>query len=123
MLKKLQQKWKVSGLQAFLILCVFAVTGTLTAYISKAITGWVGFNADTHWAAKTGLRLAVLLFGYQAILLLTAFLFGQFHFFWMFEKKILQRIGLVKKDNPEKRDDEMIIKNKDLQKDGPKHEE
>ena len=39
MLEKLKKKWKVSGTQLLLIFCVFAITGTATAYISKAITG------------------------------------------------------------------------------------
>lgn len=79
-----------------LILCVFAITGFTTAYVSKAITAWVGFTDDTHWLAKLSLRLAVLIFGYQIILLTVAFLLGQFRFFWRFEKKLLQRLRLWK---------------------------
>jgi formyltetrahydrofolate-dependent phosphoribosylglycinamide formyltransferase len=94
MLKRLQQKWGVSNSQFLLILCVFAITGTSTAYITKAITTWVGFTEDTSWLWRFLLRLAILMFGYQAILLLVAFLFGQFPFFWRYEKKILKRIGI-----------------------------
>ena len=101
MLKGLMERWKVNKTDLVLILCVFAITGTATAYISKVITGWVGFTDATHWAWKTALRLVVLIFGYQAILLTVAFLFGQFSFFWRYEKKILQRLGLMKKDDTE----------------------
>ena len=94
MLKQLQQKWGVSTPQFIAILCVFAITGTATAWITRVITAWVGFTAETFWLWKFLLRLAMLLFGYQAILLLVAFLFGQFPFFWKYEKKILKRLGI-----------------------------
>jgi formyltetrahydrofolate-dependent phosphoribosylglycinamide formyltransferase len=96
MLQRLQQKWKVGPVQLVLILCVFAITGTTTAYISRAITSWVGFTEATHWGPKLLVRLAVLIFGYQIILLCVAFLFGQFSFFWKFERKFLSRIGILR---------------------------
>ena len=97
MFSSLQKRWKVSKKELALILCVFAITGFTTAFVSRVITTWVGFTEDTHWLLKISLRLAVLIFGYQAILLTVAFLLGQFSFFWRFEKKLLQRIGLMKK--------------------------
>ena len=100
MLNRLMKKWKVSKKDLILILCVFAITGTSTAYISKLITGWVGFTEETLWVWKVLLRVGVLIFGYQVILLIVAFLFGQFSFFWQYEKKILQRMGLIKKEEP-----------------------
>ena len=106
MLKGLMKKWKVSKKDLFVILCVFAITGTTTAYISKAITGWAGFTEATHWAWKLLLRLAVLIFGYQIILLSVAFLLGQFAFFWQFEKKMLSRLGILKK-NPVRKKEEV----------------
>ena len=93
------KRWKVDKKDLVLILCVFAITGTATAFISKLITGWVGFTEATHWLWKLLLRLAVLIFGYQAILLFVAFLFGQFSFFWRYEKKILTLLGILKKHN------------------------
>ena len=93
MLKRLQQKWGVSNSQFLLILCVFAITGTSTAYITKAITTWVGFTEDTSWLWRFLLRLAILIFGYQVILLMVAFLFGQFPFFWRYEKKLLRWVS------------------------------
>lgn len=95
MFNKLQQKWKVSSSQLFLILCTFAVTGTTTAFISRSITSWVGFDEQTFWAWKLLLRLSILIFGYQFIILIVAFLFGQFPFFWNYEKKILRRLGIL----------------------------
>lgn len=93
MFKRLQRHWKVNTTQLFLILCTFAITGTTTAYISRAITRWVGFNEQTWWLYKALLRASVLIFGYQFIILIVAFFFGQFSFFWNYEKKILRRLG------------------------------
>jgi formyltetrahydrofolate-dependent phosphoribosylglycinamide formyltransferase len=100
MFKKLQQKWKVGGLQLFLILCTFAVTGSLTAFISERITIWVGFDENTLFAWKILLRLSILIFGYQFIILAVSFFFGQFSFFWNYEKRILTKMGLIKKKAP-----------------------
>jgi hypothetical protein len=94
----LQKRWKVSKTDLVLILCVFAITGTTTAFLSRSLPGWIGFTDETHWAPKLLLRLAVLVFGYQAILLCVAFIFGQLPFFWRFEKKMLQRLKLMKED-------------------------
>lgn len=98
MLKRLQQKWNVSGKQFFIILCVFAITGTTTAWLSKVITGWVGFTAETFWLWKFLLRAGMLIIGYQVILLSVAFIFGQFPFFWQYEKKMLRWMGIGGKE-------------------------
>ena len=97
MFNKLQQKWNVGPLQLFLILCTFAVTGTSTAWISRSITTWVGFDENTLWVWKLALRLVILIFGYQVIILIVSFFFGQFRFFWNYEKKILKKIGVLPK--------------------------
>ncbi|MGN6493934.1 MAG: phosphoribosylglycinamide formyltransferase [Agriterribacter sp.] len=94
MLKRLRQKWNVSGRQFFLILCVFAITGTTTAWLTRVITAWAGFTSNTFWLWKLLLRLAMLVVGYQVILLTVAFLFGQFPFFWKFEKRMLGWMGI-----------------------------
>lgn len=97
MFNKLQQKWNVGPRQLFLILCTFAVTGTSTAWISRSITAWVGFDENTLWVWKLLLRLSILIFGYQVIILIVSFFFGQFRFFWNYEQKILKRIGILPK--------------------------
>lgn len=96
MLENLKQRWKVGGVQLILILCVFAITGTLTAYISRYVTGWVGLTPESALWKRALLRGAVLIFGYQVIILLVSIPFGQFRFFWNYEKKILKRLRLMK---------------------------
>lgn len=109
MFEKLKAKWKVNGSQLFLILCTFAVTGTLTAFISRSITSWVGFDAQTFWGWKLLLRLVILIFGYQVIILIVSFFFGQFPFFWNYEKKILRWMMGKGKNPHEKADDQVQV--------------
>jgi hypothetical protein len=91
MLERLQQKWKVNGIQLLLILCVFAITGTATAFITKQITTWMALNVSSPWYWIV--KITVLIFGYQLLILIVAVPFGQFRFFWAYEKKILRRLA------------------------------
>ena len=102
---KLKKKWKVSGTQLILILCVFAITGTTTAYITRMITTWMNLqsNEPMYWVMK----LVILIFGYQVLILLFSIPFGQFPFFWNYEKKILKWFLFRKKDNTS------VVKNPD----------
>ena len=103
MFGKLKKKWKVeSNLQLFLILCTFAVTGTLTAFISRQITAWVGFDQQTWWLWPFLVRATVLIFGYQVIILIISVFFGQFRFFWNYEKKILMWMGVIRRETKNK---------------------
>ncbi|MFZ9262841.1 MAG: DUF6787 family protein [Chitinophagaceae bacterium] len=95
MFKSLKNKWKVSPKQLVLILCTFATTGTLTAYISRSITEWLKLDPVNDWEMRLALRLIVLIFGYQIIILIVSFFFGQFNFFWNYEKKILRRMKIM----------------------------
>ncbi|MDB5231888.1 MAG: phosphoribosylglycinamide formyltransferase [Chitinophagaceae bacterium] len=97
MLSKLQQKWKVSGSQVLIIIIVFACTGLTTAYLTKTITHWFNFD-ESDFLLKLLLRLAMLIFGYQVVLLFFGALFGQWNFFWTYEKKLLRWMRLMKEE-------------------------
>lgn len=101
MLDRLKKKWKVTNLDLVLIFCVFGVTGSTTAIISRYITEWVGLTADSPLWQRAALRGGMLIFGYQVIILIVSIPFGQFKFFWNYEKKILRKMGLLKKVAPE----------------------
>src|SRR5262245_14022530 len=95
MFRKLQERWKVSGPDMVFILIAFAITGTLTAWISREITNW--YMVPRYTLSWWMLKFIILIFGYQVILLSVGFLTGQFHFFWKFEQKFLRTLGLLKK--------------------------
>jgi phosphoribosylglycinamide formyltransferase-1 len=93
MFHRLKQKWNVNGTQLVLILCVFAITGTTTAWLTRMVTYWLQLEASSFW--YWAIKIGILLFGYQVLILLFAIPFGQFNFFWNYEKKILQRMKLI----------------------------
>lgn len=95
MFQRLQRKWKVSGVQFWMIFSTFAVTGTVTAWLSRSITLWL--QIDKFTAQWWLLKILVLFFGYQIFLLCFGFCFGQFSFFWKYERKLLEKIKILKK--------------------------
>jgi len=98
MFKRLQEKWGVSTRQFWILFLVFALTGTTTAILTRYVTGWLGMNASTYWLWKLLLRIGMLLFGYQVILLAYGALFGEWAFFWKYEKKLLSKLGIVRRE-------------------------
>jgi formyltetrahydrofolate-dependent phosphoribosylglycinamide formyltransferase len=97
MFQRLKRKWNVNSTQLFLILCVFAITGSTTAWLTRQVTHWLQLDASSFW--YWGIKIFILLFGYQVLILLFALPFGQFNFFWKYEKKILQRMKLLPSTN------------------------
>ncbi|MBL7812725.1 MAG: prolipoprotein diacylglyceryl transferase [Bacteroidetes bacterium] len=88
---RLQQRWNAkSAGQVVLILLVFALTGTSVVILRRLLKAHFDF-AGTQWFTYTYYWL-VLPF-YNLLLLCYGFLFGQFRFFWEFEKRFFARIG------------------------------
>lgn len=98
MFTSLQQKWGVSTRQFWVLFLVFALTGTTTAYFTRYLTAWLGMDAQTFWLWKSLLRIGMLVFGYQVLLLGYGALFGQWAFFWKYERKMLQKLGILQKE-------------------------
>jgi formyltetrahydrofolate-dependent phosphoribosylglycinamide formyltransferase len=98
MFQSLQQKWGVSTRQFWVLFLVFALTGTTTAYFTRYLTAWLGMDAQTFWLWKAFLRIGMLIFGYQFLLLGYGALFGQWAFFWKYERKMLQKLGILQKE-------------------------
>ncbi|MEN9685466.1 MAG: hypothetical protein RLZZ28_1252 [Bacteroidota bacterium] len=96
MLKRLQKKWGLSTRQFWIVFMVFGLTGTTTAILTRYITALLGVDAHTFWVWKLLLRLAMLLFGYQFILLGYGALLGQWRFFWKYEQKLLRKLGILR---------------------------
>ena len=95
MFKRLQGKWGVSARQFWILFIVFGLTGTTTAILTRYLTTWLGMDASTFWMWKILLRVGILVFGYQFILLGYGALLGQWAFFWKYEKKLLQKLGII----------------------------
>ncbi|RTY67618.1 diacylglyceryl transferase [Flavobacterium sp. RSP49] len=94
-MNKLKQRWGIeTNFQLTLIFIVFAITGSASAWLSEPFCIWLGITSEElgHWF--TPVRLVLIFPIYQVLLVLIGFLFGQFKFFWTFEKKMLKRMGL-----------------------------
>ncbi|WP_340063092.1 DUF6787 family protein [Ascidiimonas aurantiaca] len=99
---KLKKRWAVQYRWEFIaVFLVFAVTGSASARISGPILHAFGFersifDSEWYWSLMYWIiRLLVIFPVYQILLIVFAFFFGQFRFFWDFEKKMLSRIGFA----------------------------
>ena len=95
-MNKLKKKWGIkSDIQIILILIVFSITGFVSMVIGKPILNLFGLEQKTMSAwAFWPIRIAIIFPIYQILILIFGFLFGQFKFFWNFEKKMIKRLGM-----------------------------
>ncbi len=95
LINKLKSKWGItSNFQFVIINLVFAISGFTSLLISRPLLKLFGINSDLlNWYIYYPLRILIIFIAYQFTLLIVAFIFGQFSFFWEQEKKILRRIG------------------------------
>lgn len=99
MFEKLKKRWQIeSNFQLILILIVFSITGSASAWVSKPFVEWFGLNDEMmpKWLFVI-LRLILIFPIYNVILLVVGTIFGQFRFFWAFEKKMFSRFAPKKK--------------------------
>jgi hypothetical protein len=95
MFEKLRKKWKVNVLQLVLILCTFAIGGSLTGYAGKKIMNILPIEADWLWAIIY-IVLVTLIWPFMVILV--SIPFGQFRFFINYTRKLGQRMGLIRSE-------------------------
>jgi len=91
----LKQRWGItSNLQFTIIFIVFAITGSASAMLSKVVCTWVGIMKEDFGFWYTPVRLLLIFPLYQVLLVSIGFIFGQFKFFWAFEKRMLRGMKL-----------------------------
>ncbi len=94
--KKLESKWIVAyRWEMIRVFIVFSITGSSSVFVGKPVIALIGItqenlNPFVYWI----LYIIVGLVFYQILLVFFGWLFGQFKFFWEFEKKMLCRFGL-----------------------------
>jgi len=95
-MQKLKKRWGIeTNTQLVIIFVVFAITGSSAAKLASPLTDFLGitherFSPFVYWFARIFLIFPI----YQVLLVLFGFIFGQYNFFWNFEKKMLSRMGL-----------------------------
>ncbi len=100
-MEKLKERWGIqSNFQIIIIFLVFAITGSSSVYVAKPVLSFLGIERSAFpdgmwWGGFTYSVLRILLIFpiYQLLLIAFGWLFGQFKFFWAFEKKMLGRLG------------------------------
>lgn len=97
MLERLQKKWKVKGPQLALIICTFAIGGSLTGFAGKKIMNWLAIQQDWLWAILYILLITLL---WPMAVLLVSIPFGQFPFFIKYIRKIGVKMGVVRSREP-----------------------
>ncbi|MBX2842055.1 MAG: prolipoprotein diacylglyceryl transferase [Flammeovirgaceae bacterium] len=104
---KLKERWGVnSGFQVLIIFVVFGITGSSTAFVTRKIFEFLDVTSDTSFLYKIPIYILGF-FIYQALLLAFGAVFGQFTFFYNFEKKTFGRFGKLfgKKPSPKSQND------------------
>lgn len=97
---KLQEKWGVKSVgQVIVILIVFACTGFTVLMIKRPVVNFFTENGEANEWFKIVYWLLIFPF-YNLILLCYGFIFGQFEFFWAYEKKMINRFRRKKHDTP-----------------------
>ena len=95
-MEKLKKRWGItSNFQLIIIFIVFAITGSTAAKLAEPLTVFIGLSKDNLWIYWP-IRILLIFPIYQVLLIFFGWLFGQFKFFWNFEKKMLKRMGFRK---------------------------
>ncbi len=99
-MKKLKERWGIhSNFQLVIIFIVFAITGSSSVYVAKPFLEYINLDRthfDNGFWGGVGyyvLRILLIFPFYQVLLIVIGAIFGQFKFFWNFEKKMLNRMS------------------------------
>jgi manganese efflux pump family protein len=94
-MKRFKEKWGItSNFQLVIIIIVFSVTGSVAVWVAKPVLDLVGLDKEalSPWVFWP-IRIFIIFPIYQVLIVLIGAIFGQFKFFWAFEKKMLVRLG------------------------------
>jgi hypothetical protein len=95
MFGRLQKKWKVGGLQLTLIICTFAIGGSVTGFFAKKVMNALNIGQDWLWGIIYILLIVLL---WPLMVIIVSIPFGQFRFFRRYIRKLGEKMGFVKKD-------------------------
>ena len=102
-MNRLKEKWGItSNFQIIIILLVFSITGSIAVWIAKPLLILVGLDKEvvSPWLFWP-IRIFIIFPIYQILIVIIGALFGQFKFFWDFEKKMLVRLGFKRFEDSE----------------------
>ena len=98
MLKKITDKFHARSFKHLIIIfLVFALSGSASLLMSSSILTTLNLKELINFYPLYLLvRIIFLIPIYQLVLIIIATLFGEFRYFWNFEKKFFKRLRLIK---------------------------
>ena len=94
LIKKFNAKSKV---HLFIIFLVFGLSGSFSLWVSSPIMSVLDLkNILNNDYLYIIIRIMIIIPIYQLILIVIASIFGEFKYFWRFEKNFLKRIKIIK---------------------------
>lgn len=90
MFDKLKNKWKVGGLQLLLIICTFALGGSLCGYAGRKILTLLPIEKGALWFVLYVVLITIL---WPMAVILVSIPLGQFTFFKNYLKRVAGRIS------------------------------
>ena len=86
-----------SKVHLFIIFLVFGLSGSFSLWVSSPIMSALDLKSmlNNH-VLYIFFRVLIIIPIYQLILIIIATLFGEFEYFWRFEKKFLKLIKIIK---------------------------
>jgi hypothetical protein len=97
MFQRLMKKWGVGWLQLVLILCTFALGGSLCGYLAKLLMPFTGIGRGAFWVVVYIIIVTIL---WPVCVLAISILTGQFPFFKKYIHKIGKRMFSSKRSQP-----------------------
>jgi formyltetrahydrofolate-dependent phosphoribosylglycinamide formyltransferase len=94
MFNKLQQRWKVNGPDLFLVICTFALGGSLCGYLGRKLLLLSGLDKGVLWVIIYIILISLL---WPLCVLLISIPLGQFSFFKKYLLKIWAKMSGHKK--------------------------
>ncbi len=94
MFERLKNKWKVNNVQLILVLCTFAMGGSLCGYAGRFLLSQTPLEKNALWYVLYILLVTLL---WPFCVLLISIPLGQFRFFRSYIGKLLARVGIGKK--------------------------
>ena len=93
MLIFLQKIFKTNSVyQLIIVFLVFAISGSLSVYVSEPVLNLLSYKEYvSNKIIQIFLRLLIIFPIYQIILLGVGTIFGEFQYFWDFEKRFWKR--------------------------------
>jgi hypothetical protein len=95
MLKKLQARWKVNSWRLLLIICTFALGGSLCGYMGRLILSQFEIDNKLIW---TGLYIIIISLLWPLAVIVVSLPMGQYRFFNNYIKKLSAKFGWNKKN-------------------------